>query len=122
MRRLTWPEGVQAPQHGATVHVTVSKNKDQQEDLTLSLHRVSRHGVIDLQLVAERVEVRPSLVGLAARAVAAKVAGTEEDFRKTVREFYEAAKKSGLILLKNKNVEMFPKTHSLAFYKLGDSP
>ena len=78
MRRLTWPEGVQAPQHGATVHVTVSKNKDQQEDLTLSLHRVSRHGVIDLQLVAERVEVRPSLVGLAARAVAAKVAGPEE--------------------------------------------
>ena len=51
-----------------------------------------------------------------------KVAGTEEEFRKTIREFYEAAKKSGLILLKNKNVEMFPKTHSLAFYKLGDSP
>ena len=78
VRRLTRPEGAQEPPHGATVHVAVSKNKDQQEDLTVTLHKVSRLGVIDMQLVAERVEVWPSLVGLAARTVAAEVAGREQ--------------------------------------------
>ena len=75
MQRLTGPE---APQHGATVRVTVSKNKKQQENLDIALHKVSQHCVIYLELVAERVEVRPGLVGLAAKAVAAEVAGREQ--------------------------------------------
>ena len=70
MRRLTCPEEPRSP----IVNVYVDKNKD----LQIEINKVSRQGMIFMVLYARRVEVRGSLVGLAARAVAARLVGQEE--------------------------------------------
>ena len=68
-QKLGWVEGGREDSRKGPVSVSVTRNKKEEgvEGLSIQLVKVSHLGTLSMGLDAEEVEVRPSLVGLAAR-------------------------------------------------------